>query len=74
MLLLLSLLLAVRDEGSAATEVEAQSRLGILNATLSCGVDPSGVTDSTVALQACIEKAYTANPVSYTHLTLPTKA
>ncbi len=39
----------------------AASSLGILNATLSCGVDGTGMTDSTAALQACITQAYKQN-------------
>ena len=40
----------------------AAASLGILNATASCaGVDGSGRTDSTAALQGCIERAYEAN-------------
>eukprot|EP01043_Picozoa_sp_COSAG02_P124170 COSAG02_NODE_61211_length_269_cov_0.611765_1_plen_73_part_01 len=37
------------------------SLLGILNATSCAGVDSTGKTDSTVALQGCIERAYKAN-------------
>ena len=48
--------------GATPSGSAAAASLGILNATASCaGVDGSGKTDSTAALQGCIERAYEAN-------------
>ena len=53
-------LLSLAAQACCSAAADAVS-LGILNATASCaGVDSSGTTDSTAALQSCIERAYSA--------------
>eukprot|EP01052_Picozoa_sp_SAG31_P033966 SAG31_NODE_3905_length_3765_cov_6.684670_4_plen_185_part_00 len=50
------------DSSPMIAAATSDGALGILNATKSCsGIDSTGVTDSTVGLQNCIERAYKAN-------------
>jgi hypothetical protein len=61
LLQLLSLTCSVTSGTLSSGAASSGHMHGILNATRDCGVDASGATDTTAALQRCIDEAYARN-------------